>query len=61
MNAIIIFTELNIADEMLQAIKSSIGTIRGKRNAVRTKLEVFTYQGTVVKDDVLSRIFKVSV
>ena len=47
------------ADAVLRSIRSTTGTIRGKRNAVRAKLEVLTLHGEAMQDDELSRLYEV--
>ncbi|EGD76880.1 hypothetical protein PTSG_08227 [Salpingoeca rosetta] len=46
------------ADEVLRSIRSTTGTIRGKRHGVRAKLEVLTHRGVALQDDELSRIYE---
>merc|ERR1719326_173580 len=46
------------ADAVLRSIRSTTGTIRGKRNAVRAKLEVLTLHGEAMQDDELSRLYE---
>eukprot|EP00056_Hartaetosiga_gracilis_P011663 m.177456 g.177456 ORF g.177456 m.177456 type:complete len:580 (+) comp13548_c1_seq1:75-1814(+) len=45
-------------DDILVSIKSATKTIRGKKNGVRSKLEVYHGMGSVMKDDELARLFE---